>query len=178
MNRKGKKTQKQPDTAILDYKLLDMYILTPNIDMSFISTVKFCFLLLFCLCISIFDCRNFKIPDTMIMSLALILVAIDISFDSYNILHRVFNSILFFVIFFLIHKIPGGLGFGDVKFAGILSYAMDFQNSLYAFFFASLSAIIFILIKFSFFNAKTSRIPFAPFLSFGTLLTLAIRGAK
>ena len=104
----------------------------------FYSETKVIFLFLFLILISVADIRFYKIPDSLLLSLFALLVSLDVKTDFNNILIHIASAILMFLIFFLIYKTVGGLGFGDVKFVGVLSYAMDFKIGVYAFLIASL----------------------------------------
>ena len=95
----------------------------------FYSETKVIFLFLFLILISVADIRFYKIPDSLLLSLFALLVSLDVKTDFNNILIHIASAILMFLIFFLIYKTVGGLGFGDVKFVGVLSYAMDFKIS-------------------------------------------------
>lgn len=142
--------------------------------------IKFLVILLFCSIISISDIRTLRIPDIFLVPFLAVLVIFDIVFAQENIIRHIIISLVFLFIFLAIYKFAGGLGFGDVKFAAVLSYSLGLKNGTFAFIFASLSAIIFLLLKKRLSNQalKKEKIPFAPFLSFGTLVVLAAQGAK
>lgn len=112
----------------------------------------------------------------MLISLFIILLSSDIALDFENIPFRLANAVIMFIIFFSIHKIGNGLGFGDVKFITILAYTMSFQNSVRALLLSSLLALLFISIKKILFGSKTRRLPFAPFLSIGSIFMLFLQG--
>ena len=128
--------------------------------------------------ISIIDIKTFKIPDILLISLYSVLLVYTMFTDSFiTIIASIISSIMLFLVFFLIFKYRGGIGFGDVKYAGVIGYALGFQNALYACLIASLTGIIFIFIfriliprirKTS--SVMKRKLAFGPFLSFGLVL--------
>ena len=143
----------------------------------FYSETKVIFLFLFLTLISIADIRFYKIPDSLLLSLFVLLLSLDVKSDFDNILIHIASAILMSLIFVLIYKYAGGLGFGDVKFIGVLSYSMGFRTSLYAFLLASLVALVFLLSKSILSTHKAKiKIPFAPFLSLGSLVAISMCG--
>jgi len=135
-------------------------------------TIRFLFIIIFTLIISVIDAKTLKIPDFLLLFFFIVLVIIDIQISSgiWFLLER-FIAVLFWAsIFFLIYNYSGGLGFGDVKYAALLGYALGFEKSLVAFICTALSAILLYSIGIGVFRwTKTAKLPFAPFLSFGAL---------
>lgn len=128
-------------------------------------------LIAFCLPISYIDFRKYIIPDVLIFILQLLLVAYDIVFMRHRIPEAFFSAILSFLIFFIIYRACGGLGFGDVKFSATLGYALGFPMSIFAFILASFLGIVYaglVLRK----NLTKIKIPFAPFLSLGAIIIM------
>ncbi len=140
--------------------------------------VKILILTAFAVPISIIDIVSYKIPNILLAGLYLVLIAIDLVNHSHrSLLTSLISSIALFVLFFLIFKFLRGMGFGDVKYAGVIGYALGFPKALYACLIASLIGILFFIV-FHFIsqqrknlNDKRERkIPFGPFLSFGLIL--------
>ena len=142
----------------------------------FYSETKVIFLFLFLTLISVADIRFYKIPDSLLLSLFILLFSIDVKNDYNNILIHIASAILMFLIFFLIYEYVGGLGFGDVKFISVLSYSMGFRTSVCAFLSAALIALLFLGSKTIIFGKAKARIPFAPFLSLGSLVAISMCG--
>ncbi len=78
-----------------------------------------------------------------------------------------FIALTFFPVYFL----SDGLGGGDVKLACCLALPLSYAELLTAIFIALFSA----LICFLFLKKKQILLPFAPFLSAGTLIALLLR---
>lgn len=86
---------------------------------------------------------------------------------------RLFGRLLFI---FLIYKIVGGMGYGDVKFSAVLGFTLGIYYWFFAMLFAVFSAMtvfIFLYLK-KRWTAKT-KIPFGPFISFGGIIMIVTR---
>jgi len=136
-------------------------------------TIRYLFLTLFILIISAIDAKTFRIPNYLLLPCFLLLLAFDI-WNSTN--FRAFFSLItsafiWFFIFFLIYRFRGGIGYGDVKYAAFLGYALGLEKSCAAFLFTALAAITVYTIGIGVFGwSKSAKLPFAPFLGFGVLL--------
>lgn len=127
--------------------------------------------LFFCVLISAFDLKYLLIPDFLLISFLIVSIGFYFFLDKKLILPLVLSGLLFFFIFFLIYRLTNGLGFGDVKFVACLAFAMGFYKSVFAFFCASLLGLVFFLLV-HVFNKKIKRIPFAPFLTASSMVSL------
>jgi Flp pilus assembly protein protease CpaA len=128
--------------------------------------------------IGIIDILSLKIPDFLLAGLFLSLIIIDVLNHSYMILFvSLLSAIVLFALFFFMFRFFGGMGFGDVKYAGVIGYALGFQKALYACLLASIMGILFFFIIHFISRYKRKqiikhkeKIPFAPFLSFALIL--------
>lgn len=69
------------------------------------------------------------------------------------------------------------MGMGDVKFAAVLGFYTGWQHFLWALFFGSLFALMINLISSNLkYEVIQSKIPFAPYLSIGALMSIMIAG--
>lgn len=79
-----------------------------------------------------------------------------------------------FVLLYLLYSLhPDGLGGGDVKLCGVLGVLLGFQATLFVIFSASLSGLVFSLLRHRF-TVHTIPLPFGPFLIMGSFLTAAV----
>lgn len=96
------------------------------------------------------------------------------SFTKLNIVYAAIGGSVGFVIFFIIALIfRGGMGLGDVKFAGFIGLAVGFPLILVAIFLALMSggimAGVLLLLKR---KSRKETIPFGPFLALAAMATL------
>ena len=132
----------------------------------------------FAVIIGIVDIASFKIPDMLLAGLFLTLTAIDMVSRSYTpLLMSLASAVALFTLFFITWRCSGGMGFGDVKYAGVIGYALGFQKALYACLAASLLGIVCFVVCYCFSPhrksgtlKKKTKIPFGPFLSCGLIL--------
>lgn len=127
---------------------------------------------LFTLTISLIDAKTFRIPDILLFSCFIILVMLDMSrsLEIWFFYEHCSTAFVWLVVFFLVYRYSGGLGWGDVKYAALLGYALGLEKSCIAFLFTAFSAILIYIIGIGVFKwEKSAKLPFAPFLSFGTL---------
>ena len=101
-----------------------------------------------CILISVIDVRNYIIPDMLLCVLALIFFIPDIIFVPKQIPLQLVQGLAIFLLFALIYRFVGGLGFGDVKMIGILGYRFGFLPSVLICLFASVSALLLYSIKY------------------------------
>ncbi len=128
-------------------------------------------LAVFCLLISYIDFRKYIIPDTLLVILLSLLLSYDILLMRSRIYMAFAAAVISFFMFFCIYRMYGGLGFGDVKFSAVLGYALGIPLLFVAFVLSSFLGIVYAAVCK---KAKKTKIPFAPFLSLGALMTLII----
>jgi len=129
-------------------------------------------LIVFTLAISLIDAKTFRIPDVLLLSCFIILVMLDISHLSgiWFFYEHCSTAFVWLVIFYLVYRYLGGLGWGDVKYAALLGYALGLEKSCIAFLFTAFGAVLIYIIGIGVFKwEKSAKLPFAPFLGFGTL---------
>ncbi|MDR0455435.1 MAG: A24 family peptidase [Treponema sp.] len=127
---------------------------------------------LFTLVISLIDAKTFRIPDALLLSCFIVLVFLDLSrpaqFSFF--FEHCLTACFWCAVFYFIYQYSGGLGWGDVKYAALLGYALGLEKSCIAFLFTAFSAIFIYGIGIGILGwKKSAKLPFAPFLSFGTL---------
>lgn len=127
-----------------------------------------------CVLISVIDARTYIIPDTLLFILALLFFIPDILLDRSHIPMRLIQGSALFLLFAVIYRLTGGLGFGDVKMIGILGYGFGFLPTVMICLCASMSALLFCTTTYVISKDKNKdnlllqKIPFAPFLTIGT----------
>lgn len=126
---------------------------------------------LFCAIISAYDIKHLIIPDSFLCIFFLTIFSFDVLYNFQKISIKLVFCILFFLIFYFIRRIKSGFGLGDVKFCALLSYVFSFWNAIIIFFIACFLAILFFLINQICFSKKIVKLPFAPFLSLGVLVS-------
>ena len=135
-------------------------------------TIRTLILAIFALIISVVDSKTLRIPDFLLLSCFFALVILDIyrSGGTWFFYENLLSASVWFIIFYLVYRYSGGLGFGDVKYAALLGYALGLEKSGTAFLSTALGAILVYVIGIGFLRwEKTVKLPFAPFLSFGAM---------
>ena len=125
------------------------------------------------------DLRFMIIPDTAIIG-GLILAFLRIFLDyksqglvDFSLLYSSLGASLFFLSLILITK-GKGMGWGDVKLAGLMGLVLGFPKILIALFMAFLTGAVFgVILMISGRKKLKSQIPFGPFLIIGTIFGLA-----
>ena len=130
--------------------------------------------------IAIIDIKQLRIPNknlAITSFLVLITMAIMtlITGNLKPLLFAILGSLISLLLFLFVHAInPGGLGMGDVKFAGLLGLTMSwlaFPGALRGFLFAFAATTTFALMAMIFKGVKKKTlIPFAPFMVLGLLI--------
>ena len=136
-------------------------------------TLRSLFLILFILIIAVIDAKTFKIPNCLLFPCFLFLLAFDVlcSFNFFLFINNMASVFIWFLIFYLVYRFRGGIGFGDVKYAAFLGYALGLEKSCAAFLYTALAAITVYAVGTVVFGwNKSAKLPFAPFLGFGVLL--------
>jgi prepilin signal peptidase PulO-like enzyme (type II secretory pathway) len=124
----------------------------------------------FALVISILDIRSFRIPDILLIFLAIFLLISDFLANNFPV-SGVFAGALAFTLFFVVYVTTHGLGFGDVKYAGLIGYFLGPQLLIPGFLLASCSALLVWITGFVFFKwNRETKIPFGPFMSIGAFM--------
>lgn len=138
--------------------------------------VKFAVACVFLFIIAIIDCKKFIIPDFILIVFFLTMLAFDLNKGEVSILSRITGAGVMFLIFLLVYYFSGGLGFGDVKLIGCITYTFGLNYSIYACMVASIMGLIFFGLNRVIGFGKIEKIPFAPFLTVGCIVILVLRG--
>lgn len=125
---------------------------------------------------SVIDIRSKKIPDWIIFPGIIILTGFRIIiFDDLLYLVALYlltGPVLFIIVFFLTH---GKLGMGDLKYSSLIGVFIGLPGLLAAIGLASIMGLIFAIIGLLIGKLQlNSKIPFAPFLTLGSLISYLI----
>jgi len=133
--------------------------------------------LLFAIPSSYRDVTAFRIPDNFSLGGIITLFFYDALFCQNQIVSSVAGGLLGLVIFLLLRLATKGLGWGDVKYAAFLGVFCGMNDIFIGLFFASLIALISVCPQIWRCRTKAfkERIPFAPFLTVGGILTEILR---
>ncbi len=119
------------------------------------------------------DLKYRIIPDEMLIALLIFSTPTALSLNLLP--QRILASIILFGLFYLLYHLTKsrGIGFGDVKYAGIMGYMLGLSSGLIAVYIAFVVGGLYglLLILFGKKGLK-SKIAFGPFLIGGTLLLL------
>ncbi|KPJ84652.1 MAG: hypothetical protein AMS17_15950 [Spirochaetes bacterium DG_61] len=139
--------------------------------------IDFLLLLIFLIPIVIFDIKEKRIPDLFVLpgiGIFLIKRLIEREIPVYMVL---INGVVGFAFIFLLFVFSKGkIGLGDAKLSALISLALGVKLWMIAIFIASFTGVLFALILIAFRKMKwKTRLPFAPFLSFGCLIPFFIK---
>ncbi|HVF75057.1 MAG TPA: prepilin peptidase [Acidimicrobiales bacterium] len=137
-----------------------------------------------CLAISLIDFEHFIVPNrivypTLFLMAPLFLAAAVVDGDWSSLRGAALGGVLGFGILFVIHVIsPRGMGFGDVRLAGLLGVALgwlDLGHVLLGLFLGFLTAsVVSVALIASKRRTRKDRVPFGPFLAVGAFLALLV----
>jgi prepilin signal peptidase PulO-like enzyme (type II secretory pathway) len=130
-----------------------------------------------CLCviIALVDVKTYRIPDVLLVLFLPVILIPEVNHPHLSVVSRLIAALAAFIFFGAVWHYTQGMGFGDVKYAAVLGYILGPERLVQALIFtALLSMTIYIAGIFIFRWAKTAKIPFAPFLSAGAILTLGV----
>ncbi|MDR2021069.1 MAG: A24 family peptidase [Treponema sp.] len=141
--------------------------------------VNFCILALGCLAVSVVDARTCRIPDGLLLVFFCALLAAgtgEPAFWAGFLPARIPPALICFTALYLPCRFCGGLGFGDVKYAALLGYALGPERYCAFLGAAALSSLlVYVMGTFLLGWGQKTKLPFAPFLSFGALAAAAFR---
>jgi leader peptidase (prepilin peptidase)/N-methyltransferase len=134
--------------------------------------------------LSAVDFERFLLPNrilypTLVLTAMGLVVAAAVDGDWRSLRDAVVGGALGFGLLFAIHVIsPKGMGFGDVRLAGLLGVALGwldlghvFLGLFLGFLLASILGVTLIALKL---RTRKDRLPFGPFLAAGAVLTLFV----
>jgi len=129
----------------------------------------------FCIGIAIYDLKTYRIPDALLVSFALVMIITQRNQTYPPVTSRIIAASVSFLIFAAVWYYSRGIGFGDVKYAALLGYFLGPDMLPLAYITtAFLGIFIFSLGVLLFRWPKTTKIPFAPFLSAGALMAVFV----
>lgn len=136
------------------------------------------------LAISLIDLEHFIVPNrivypTLFLLAPLLVVAAVVDDELSSLRGAVLGGLLGFALLFVIHFVsPRGMGFGDVRLAGLLGVALgwlDLGHVLLGLFLGFLTASVVSLTLIGLkVRSRKDRIPFGPFLALGGLLAVLL----
>ena len=130
----------------------------------------------FAVIISFIDLKTYRIPDSILAMYLLLKTCVDISVgDVFMQLEQSVSAFLAFLIFYAVFRCAKGLGYGDVKYAAVIGYAVGLRLFFIGAFIASIMGIIVFIVGSRLLNWDIKRkLPFAPFLSLGVIMAFAV----
>jgi len=129
----------------------------------------------FCIGIAIIDLKTCRIPNVLLVFFALVILIMQGNQTYELIISRLTAAAVSFLIFGAVWYYSRGIGFGDVKYAALLGYLLGPDKLPFAFL---VTAFLGIFIFFGgiilFHWPKTTKIPYAPFLSAGAVMAFFV----
>jgi prepilin signal peptidase PulO-like enzyme (type II secretory pathway) len=130
--------------------------------------------LVFALPASAIDARSYRIPDLLVFPcfaavfIFLLIAQIDV------LPNRLAAALLSGLFFFIIRRLTGALGLGDVKFAMLIGLCCGLPWTCVAFLAAALTGLAAILIVRRGKQERSRPLPFAPFLTAGVVAAFVL----
>ena len=134
--------------------------------------------------ISAIDLEHFIVPNrivypTLFVSAPLLVVAAVIDGDGKSLREAALGGVLAFALFLLIHLVsPGGMGFGDVRLAGLLGVFLGWLTLphvlLGLFLGFLLASVVGVGLIVASRRSRKDAIPFGPFLALGAVLAVLV----
>lgn len=136
-----------------------------------LPTFRLCFFTLGAIAIAAHDIRTYRIPDSYLAVMLSALVLYDVAFSWPSIAFHIAGFLTGCLFLFLIYMLTKqGLGFGDVKYSAVIGYFLGVFWWAGALFLACTCGILYFICARMMKNRDLhSKIPFAPFLSFGAI---------
>ena len=141
-----------------------------------ISWVELSAFLVFAIPITVFDLRELRIPDALSLGGIAVLAACKTMLFHAPVLEMLACVTLGFGVFWVIRRVTGGkLGLGDAKYSAFIALSIGLYGWFMTLFVASITGLACALILIATAHArKGTRIPFAPFLTLGALVTVVM----
>ena len=131
---------------------------------------RFFFFIVMSFCITLVDFRIKRIPNVLLLVLEGTLLCTDYLLEKEIIPYRLLAGFGAYVLFYLVYRFRGGLGFGDVKYAGIIGYFLGPWCVISGLLYAVLLGFIYWFIGNLIFHwGKEHRFAFGPWLSCGAI---------
>jgi prepilin signal peptidase PulO-like enzyme (type II secretory pathway) len=129
----------------------------------------------FCIGIAVIDLKTYRIPDVLLISFVLFMIIIEGRQPYTLLVWRLGTALVSLLLFGSVWYFTRGIGFGDVKYATVLGYLLGPGMLVQAFIATAFLGIIVYILGIILFNwPKTKKIPYAPFLSAGAVISLFI----
>jgi prepilin signal peptidase PulO-like enzyme (type II secretory pathway) len=127
----------------------------------------------FCTGIAAFDLKTYRIPDSLLALFVPVMLIPEKGRTDIPISGRLAASLAVLIIFGAVWYFSKGIGMGDVKYAAVLGFILSPDRLIPALLFTGIICIIVYSIGLFFCNwSKEARLPFAPFLSAGVIMSL------
>lgn len=132
--------------------------------------------LLFAVPICIFDIREFRVPDLLSLGGIAAFLSLALLLPGGAPLAAAVECAVGFAVFWLINRFTKGrMGLGDAKLSALIAVAAGLRSWFLALFLASVTGILFFVALLGMRRAdRGTRIPFAPFLSLGAAVAMAV----
>jgi prepilin signal peptidase PulO-like enzyme (type II secretory pathway) len=132
--------------------------------------------IVFCGVVSFADLKTGRIPDFLLLLWAVFIVSFNLFTKNPSMGEYSLCGAFFFLLFYLLFRLSGSLGFGDVKFAGLLGYTLNFDRAFFMCIFSAFLCLIVYAAGILWYHwDKSAKIPFAPFLSAGAFVAVLLR---
>lgn len=126
------------------------------------------------LLISVIDARSYRIPDFLVFLTGCVSVLFTWT-EGWGLLRfRIFAALTGGLVLLFLH-LRKGLGLGDVKYGTVLSYAVGLYGTWIMLAVASLTGMVWYFMRG---RSPLQKIPFAPFLTLGALVTFLWKGME
>jgi leader peptidase (prepilin peptidase) / N-methyltransferase len=136
-----------------------------------ITALLTCTYLTFAIPISLIDLKERRIPNVLLIICSAICIALILLLKRDYLPEAILTAVSCFALLLFTRSRTKGLGYGDVKFAAITGLVCGFPWAYFALAFAALSGLVIaigLLHKHKITNR--TKIPFAPFMTFGTFI--------
>jgi leader peptidase (prepilin peptidase)/N-methyltransferase len=123
------------------------------------------------------DIRDKKIPDVFVIP-AIVIFTLKRIFERNSLIPLIFlQGLVGFTFFFILYLIfKGKIGLGDAKLSALLAIVLGLKGWLIALILASISGLIYGLIKIKVCAMKKDeKIPYAPFLIIGCIISIFLK---
>jgi prepilin signal peptidase PulO-like enzyme (type II secretory pathway) len=129
----------------------------------------------FCTGIAAFDLKSYRIPDFLLALFIPVMLIPEKNRPDVPVSARFAASLAVLLIFCAVWHFSKGIGMGDVKYAAVLGFILSPDRLILALLFTGILCIMIYSAGMLLFNwQKDTKIPFAPFLSAGVIMSLWI----
>lgn len=131
----------------------------------------------FALPITVFDIKQMRIPDAFSLSGIFIVLILDLIVYKTSLPLLLLEGTIGFSVFWAIRAATGGkLGLGDAKYSALIAVSLGLYGWLTTIAVASVTGLFAGIAMVSLHgSSRGAKIPFAPFLTFGTAVSVAMQ---